>query len=164
LFDDAPVLREGQSGCRDRVGPRAQGTSRPATWVPQLKKPYEGDNRDEVTDPGSFGSAPLSHLFQQALVAGETFKTVAQFRSLANEKLPLAYRLRDPAQSPEGFQVALGIVQAGDELHLPFFSKVTLGNAFRLLTGFGFSVALAHIRVGDGRARMAVARPRPGRR
>jgi hypothetical protein len=43
-----------------RVGPRAQGTTRPATWAPHLKKPYERDNCDEVTDLGSFGSEELS--------------------------------------------------------------------------------------------------------
>jgi uncharacterized protein (TIGR04141 family) len=105
------------------------------------------------------GSAPLSHLFQQALVSGETFKTVADFRRLVNDKLPLAHRFGDCDQPPQGFRVALGIVRPG-QFDLPFFSKLTLRNKVRLQTGFDFRVALAHIRVNDVWAQTAVARRR----
>lgn len=108
------------------------------------------------------GSSPLSHLFQQALVSGETFKTVAEFRRLVNDKLPETHRLNDYTTAPEGFTVALGIVKTG-AMTLPFFSKVTLRNTVRLLRGFGFSVALAHIEVAQARALTAVAR-RPAQR
>jgi uncharacterized protein (TIGR04141 family) len=105
------------------------------------------------------GSGPLSHLFQQALVSGESFRTVPEFRRLVNEKLPQAHQLADWQEMPQGFQVALGIVRAG-ELTLPFFSKVTLRNTVRLLRGFDFRVLLAHIDVPPVRALAAVARRR----
>jgi uncharacterized protein (TIGR04141 family) len=107
------------------------------------------------------GSGPLSHLFQQALVSGETFRTVPEFRRLVNEKLPHQHQLADWQPTPQGFRVALGIVRPGD-LTLPFFSKVTLRNTVRLLRGFDFNVVLAHIDVGQARARAAVARRRRG--
>jgi uncharacterized protein (TIGR04141 family) len=105
------------------------------------------------------GSAPLSHLFQQALVSGETFKTVPEFRRLVNAKLPAAHKLDDCDRPPEGFRIALGIVRPG-QLDLPFFAKVTLRNTVRLLTGFNFNVLLAHIDVREDWARAAVARRR----
>ena len=40
------------------------------------------------------GSAPLSHLFQQALVSGEAFRTESEFRRLANAKLPAGLPVR----------------------------------------------------------------------
>jgi len=103
------------------------------------------------------GSAPLSHLFQQALVSGEAFRTSAEFRQLANAKLRPAYRLVNHRHEPEGFTVTLGIVKS-ETFDLPFFSKVTLRNTVRLLRGFGFRVLLAHIDV-DARGRRTV-RPR----
>lgn len=105
------------------------------------------------------GSAPLSHLFQQALVSGEAFRTQEEFRRLANLKLPQAYRLEDPALRPDGYTVALGIVKSRT-WDLPFFAKVTLRNTVRLLRGFGFDVQLAHINVQDDWARTARARRR----
>ena len=103
------------------------------------------------------GSAPLSHLFQQALVSGEAFRTESEFRRLANAKLPQAYRLANPAVPPEGYTVALGIVKS-NPFDLPFFAKVTLRNTVRLLRGFGFEVRLAHINVQAQWAR--IVRPR----
>jgi uncharacterized protein (TIGR04141 family) len=105
------------------------------------------------------GSGPLSHLFQQALVSGETFRTVPEFRRLVNDRLPQQHQLADWRETPQGFRVALGIVRTG-ALNLPFFSKVTLRNTVRLLKGFDFSVVLAHIDVREVRARAAVARRR----
>ena len=103
------------------------------------------------------GSAPLSHLLQQALVSGEAFRTAEEFRRLANEKLPEGYRLADHVARPDGFAVVLGIVKATG-LDLPFFSKVTLRNTVRLLRGFDFDVRLAHINVREDWARTATAR------
>lgn len=108
------------------------------------------------------GSAPLSHLFQQALVSGEAFRTSEEFRGLANAKIPEGYRLADHVMRPDGFTVVLGIVKANG-LDLPFFSKVTLRNTVRLLSGFAFNVRLAHIPVREDWARIAAARQRSGR-
>ena len=90
------------------------------------------------------GSAPLSHLFAQALVSGETFHLEPEFRIRVNKKLPDSHKLSDCAARLDGYRIVLGIVKAGN-LDLPFFSKVTLRNAFKRLRGFGFDVQLAHI-------------------
>jgi uncharacterized protein (TIGR04141 family) len=92
------------------------------------------------------GSAPLSHLFAQALVSGETFKLETDFRQKLNTKLPARHRLTSPVSSPEGFRVVLGVIKAGS-FDLPFFAKVTLRNTAKRLAGYGFKVLLAPIGV-----------------
>ena len=94
------------------------------------------------------GSSPLSHLFAQALVAGETFRVDPQFRDAVNGLLPVARRLPTPVAAPEGYSMILGIAKT-DPFDLPFFAKVALRHAVRRLGGFGYSVQLAHIVVPD---------------
>lgn len=97
------------------------------------------------------GSAPLSHLFAQALVSGETFRSEPAFRVELNRLLPDSHKLGDCSRDPEGYRIVLGIAKAND-FDLPFFSKVTLKNAVRRLRGFGFDVLLAHIEVSPEHA------------
>jgi uncharacterized protein (TIGR04141 family) len=94
------------------------------------------------------GSSPLSHLFSQGSVSGELFKNDPEFRALVNEKLSDELKMDDPAAEyqPFGQKIVFGIIthqSAG--LTLPFFSKVNIRTARRLLNGFGFQVELAAI-------------------
>jgi uncharacterized protein (TIGR04141 family) len=104
------------------------------------------------------GSSPLSHLFAQALVSGETFRVEPEFRKAVTAVLPAAHRIPGPNTPPEGYGVVLGIVKPG-ELVLPFFAKVALRHAVKRLRGFGYDVWLAHIRVSADFAVTKRARP-----
>jgi len=104
------------------------------------------------------GSAPLSHLCFQAMVAGETFKIEPSFRQQVNDLLPTGRRLAD-TNAVEGYKVALGIIRK-DSLQLPFFAKVSLRQTVKRLTGFGFEVSLAHIPVSAEAALTVKARKR----
>lgn len=90
------------------------------------------------------GSAPLSHLFAQALVSGETFCSDETFRQSVNAKLPDAHKLSSTTERPEGYKVVLGIVRPSP-FEIPFFAKVNLRQVVRRLGGFGFDVFLAQI-------------------
>ena len=94
------------------------------------------------------GSAPLSHLFFQGIISGELFARDADFRKKVNDKVPVAYKLADPAVRPpvQEYEVVYGIIsQKVEPLDLPFFSKVSLKNARERLEGLGFKVRLNKI-------------------
>ncbi len=94
------------------------------------------------------GSAPLSHLFGQGVVAAELFLQEPEFRRRANACLPPTQRLPDPTTrpNPADYTVVYGIVsQSASPLRLPFFSKVTLRNAARRLSLLGYKVGLVKI-------------------
>jgi uncharacterized protein (TIGR04141 family) len=105
------------------------------------------------------GSSPLSHLFAQALVSGETFRVEPQFRAALNALLPAAHRIASPQDAPEGYGIVLGIAKP-TELTLPFFAKVALRHTVKRLNGFGYGVHLAHIVVPNDFAVTKRARPR----
>jgi uncharacterized protein (TIGR04141 family) len=105
------------------------------------------------------GSSPLSHLFAQALVSGETFRVEPQFRVALNAVLPAAHRIPSPQDGPEGYGIVLGIAKP-TELTLPFFAKVALRHTVKRLIGFGYDVQLAHIVVPDSFAITKRARRR----
>jgi uncharacterized protein (TIGR04141 family) len=105
------------------------------------------------------GSSPLSHLFAQALVSGETFRVEPEFRKAVNAVLPAAHRIPRPNTPPEGYGIVLGIAKPGDFV-LPFFAKVALRQAVKRLSGFGYDVRLAHILVPVDFAVTKRARPR----
>lgn len=93
-------------------------------------------------------SSTLSHLFSQAVVSGELWRSDPQFRHKANNLLGQAYRIKDPDSELEvgKYRVVLGIIGGhGSCEKLPFFSRVTLKNAFHRLRAFGYDVAAAHI-------------------
>ena len=93
------------------------------------------------------GSAQLSHLFAQGAVSGELFVQDAQFRAKLNEKLPDAHKLADPAQQPDprDYEVVFAVIVGADQLDIPFFSKVSLRNSRRRLTGYGYKVTKKRI-------------------
>jgi len=91
------------------------------------------------------GSSVLSHLFNQGLVSGETTAAASDFRKNVNAKLPTSHQLPTPF-TPRGFSVVYAIISASKKnLDLPFFSKVSLKNAKRILEAFGYSVFLTKV-------------------
>jgi len=103
------------------------------------------------------GSNILSHLFSQGVVSGELFVSDSEFRQKVNSKLPAAYRLSDPLVRPDAqeYEVIYGIISDSDKpLDIPFFSKVSLRNARRRLTTFGYKVAIKQIKRLDISARV----------
>ncbi len=92
------------------------------------------------------GSAPLSHLFAQGVVSAELFLQEPEFRRRANTLLPRTHRLPKTRPNPAQYRVVYGVISgSANPLRLPFFSRVTLRNAYRRLTGLGYTVVLAKI-------------------
>jgi uncharacterized protein (TIGR04141 family) len=98
-----------------------------------------------------YGSATqLSHLFAQGVVSGELFVQDENFRRKLNEKLPAAYKLPDVAvrPNPNEYEIIFGIIsKSANPLDIPFFSKVSLRNAYRRLQGYGYTVTKKKIAV-----------------
>jgi uncharacterized protein (TIGR04141 family) len=95
-------------------------------------------------------SSTLSHLFSQGCVAAEAFVSDKEFRDRLNKKLPVEMKLVDTGCRPESkqFRVVYAIAINRDiPIKLPFFSKVTLKNAFKTLRALDFEVNLARIEV-----------------
>lgn len=93
-------------------------------------------------------SSVLSHLFAQGVISGELFMADASFRSKVNDKLPPEYKLSDATTVPSGgeYEIVYAIVSyVGGPLDIPFFSKVSLKNARRRLSGYGYKVSLHQI-------------------
>jgi len=93
-------------------------------------------------------SQTLSHLFYQGLVSAETLKKSSEFRSLFNDKLPIDMKLQNPNNEliQDQYQVVYAIYSDKTlPQDLPFFSKITLKNAFLNLRAMGFRVALADV-------------------
>lgn len=111
---------------------------------------YTGDG-DIIHVKRYGGSNVLSHLFSQGTVSGELFWMQADFREAVNQRLPESHQIQDHALQPRvgEYQVVFAIVsqQAGDDLTLPFFSRLNLRAAARRLRGFGYRVSIAKIPV-----------------
>jgi len=95
-------------------------------------------------------SSVLSHLFAQGVVSAETFRREKKFRELVNSHLPSTHALGTAVEqmSPQDFTVTFAIISESPKpLHesLPFFSKVNLRNAVKLLESNGYKVRLAKI-------------------
>jgi uncharacterized protein (TIGR04141 family) len=95
-------------------------------------------------------SSVLSHLFAQGRISGELFQMESNFRIEVNKLLPNKFRLANAKKRPESgeYKVVFAIVSdiPGD-LNVPFFSRLNLKNAVRLLSGLGFSVEKTKIDV-----------------
>lgn len=95
-------------------------------------------------------SSTLSHLFSQGCVAAEAFVSDKEFRDRLNKKLPIEMKLVDTGRRPESKQYCVVYAIAINRdipIKLPFFSKVTLKNAFKTLRALDFEVSLARIEV-----------------
>jgi uncharacterized protein (TIGR04141 family) len=87
------------------------------------------------------GSSHLSHLFSQGAVSGELFVADRAFREKLNDKLTAGFKLADPGDRPNAgnYEIVFGIISNSlKPLDIPFFSKVSLKNAKRRLTGYGY--------------------------
>lgn len=89
-------------------------------------------------------SKPMSHLFGQALVAGEALKSEEscrkQMKTLVG-RFPLEVR----GFKAEDHPIVLGIVSWATKFDLPFFSKVTLRSAATRLQNYGYMVRVVPI-------------------
>jgi uncharacterized protein (TIGR04141 family) len=93
-------------------------------------------------------SSVLSHLFTQGVVSGELFVSDEDFRTKLNTKLPDSHKLADITARPIApeYEIVYAIISnSEDGLDLPFFSKVSLRNAKRRLTGYGYNVTIKKI-------------------
>jgi uncharacterized protein (TIGR04141 family) len=89
------------------------------------------------------GSSMLSHLFAQGVVSGELFVQDETFRQKVNDILPEDHRLSDYRKrpDPQEYEIVFGIISGSKKpLDIPFFSKVSLRNAYRRLRGYGYKV------------------------
>jgi uncharacterized protein (TIGR04141 family) len=90
------------------------------------------------------GSSVLSHLFSQGAVSGELFCSDGEFRAKLNRELPRGYKLTNPRvvrPDPSDYEIVFAIISKSEnKLDVPFFSKVSLRNAHRRLTSFGYKV------------------------
>lgn len=111
-------------------------------------------------------SATLSHLFSQAAVSGQSFKSDVEFRQKANAKLPPSLRIPDVIKplDQDQYRVVIGIIGGpGASDKLPFFSRVTLKNSYVQLRAYGYRVAISHIPLEENFARLSVLREKEKR-
>jgi uncharacterized protein (TIGR04141 family) len=104
--------------------------------------------RDMIHVKRYSGSGTLSHLFSQASVSGQSFKSDAEFRKKVNAKLPASHRLAEPRApiSQDDYRVVIAIVGGPTSCtKLPFFSRVTLKHTFTQLVAYGYKVAVTHV-------------------
>ena len=94
------------------------------------------------------GSDLLSHLFNQGIVSGELFVGDSDFRQKANGLLPDGLKIADtrlPLKASD-YEVVYAIISKSPrDLDMPFFSKVSLRNAYRRLSSYGYKVSIKKI-------------------
>ena len=91
-------------------------------------------------------SAPLSHMFAQAIVSASLLRRDSDFRRKVVEYLPPEFRDLIGEPSPGEYEVVLAIVSTSKkDLTIPFFSRVNLNNAWIRLQDLGYRVSLAKI-------------------
>lgn len=108
------------------------------------------------------GSSTLSHLFAQGSVASEALISDEAFRKALYKKLPDAAGFKKPSKRPEASDFTVIFAIATNKRvpeELPFFSKVTLRNAFSRLSALNFSVQLAAIPLDPTWAKMQKIKP-----
>jgi uncharacterized protein (TIGR04141 family) len=111
-------------------------------------------------------SEKLSHLFAQAAVSGQNFKSDADFRRKVNEKLPASHQIPDAARviEQDKYRVVIAIIGGPETADkLPFFSRITLKNTYKQLMAYGYRVAVAHIKIEEKFAQLSKLRARETR-
>jgi uncharacterized protein (TIGR04141 family) len=91
------------------------------------------------------GSSTLSHLFLQGLVSGQLFAREESFREKVRKKLPASHRSQATTAKPgqDEYDVVFAIISKSSRpLKIPFFSRVSLRNAYQRLTELGYGVSL----------------------
>lgn len=101
-----------------------------------------------------YGNAgALSHLFSQAMVSGELWRSDARFREQVNGRLPPSHQLEDPRQplADGRYRAVFAVISdAEGGLRLPFFSRVNMKHAATRLKSYGYRVAKTKISVASG--------------
>jgi len=97
-------------------------------------------------------SSVFSHLFAQGFVSGQLIQIDQNFRKKVKAKLKAPFSelipvVEKPAQ--DEFRIVYAVISAepGEDLQLPFFSRVNLNNTAQILRGFGYKVELLKIPV-----------------
>jgi uncharacterized protein (TIGR04141 family) len=106
----------------------------------------------------------LSHLFSQGFVSGRLLQLDSGFRKKVREKLPAPFDgLINEEKRPadKEFTIVYSIISEteGDDLYLPFFSRVNLNNINKTLKGFGYNVELLKIHIDDTYAKTKICSP-----
>jgi len=99
-------------------------------------------------------SSVLSHLFSQGFVSGQLIQLDSEFRKKFKDKVPDSFKnLISVDKRPEEneFTIIYAVISdsEGDDLYLPFFSRVNLNNTYKTLKGFGYKVEVLKIKVDD---------------
>lgn len=99
-------------------------------------------------------SSVFSHLFSQGFVSGQLLQLDSEFRKKVRNKLPAPFAgliKVDKRPYENEFTVLYSVISdsEGDDLYLPFFSRVNLNNTARTLKGFGYNVELLKIHVNN---------------
>lgn len=108
------------------------------------------------------GSSTLSHLFSQGLVSAEAFKKSEQFRVDLNKKLPPFISLQDTSVTPDSTKYEIVYAIYTDKIlpdELPFFSKITLKNAYQSLRAMNYNVSIAKIDINNGSKLLGKGKP-----
>ena len=98
------------------------------------------------------GSSVLSHLFNQGVVSAELFSSHPNYRKEMNKRLLPVFQVKNLDQPiiPEEYKVIFGIISnSKGGLEIPFFSKVSLKNAYRRLKLYRYEVYLQKIEVDE---------------
>lgn len=103
-------------------------------------------------------SAVLSHLFAQGFVSGQLIQIDPEFRKKVINQLesPFADLIKvDRKPNSDEFTIVYAVISEaeGDQLYLPFFSRVNLINTAKILKGFGYKVELLKIHVDENYAK-----------
>jgi uncharacterized protein (TIGR04141 family) len=96
------------------------------------------------------GSSVLSHLFAQGTVSATAFISSEEFRRAVNKLLPPSARFKGVSKKPNTAELEIAFVIASRSprpLALPFFSRVTLRNAYIQLSNYGFRTTLTKVQV-----------------
>lgn len=115
-----------------------------------------GKARDMIHVKRYGSSRVLGHLFSQGVNAGQLFLTDAGFRAKVNEELGDGFRLSDPTKRPpaQRYRVVFAVVSdRPGKLAVPFFARLSLRNAYKLLVGTcGYRIAKTKIETDVSRA------------
>ena len=91
-------------------------------------------------------SAPLSHMFSQAVVSGSLLRRDSDFRHQVGGYLTPEFQALIHEPSRDEYEIVLAIVSTSKkDLTIPFFSRVNLNNACIRLQDLGYRVSLAKI-------------------
>lgn len=110
-------------------------------------------------------SAVFSHLIAQGFVSGQLIQIDADFRQKVRGQLapPFIDLIKvDKRPLPDEFTIVFSVISEieGENLYLPFFSRVNLNNTAKILKGFGYKVELLKIAVDDNYAKTVKVPPK----